>query len=473
MRDLKRKGAVFMQDSRCAVILAAGEGKRMKSARPAAMAEVLFKPMIDWVLDAVQMAGVHAVCTVTGHCGELLCAHLRERSETAFQSEQLGTGHAVLQARAFLERYRGGDVLILNGDTPLMDSETIRAAFSEHKRAGNAITVISACVENPTGYGRIVRAADGAFTRIIEDRDANETIRQIREVNSGACWFQCDRLLEVLGRITNENARNEYYLTDAVRILLADGLRAGAYPAADPDVVLAANDRLRLLDLNTRARQRTLTRWLLEGVDIPCADGVLIGPDVTIGQDSRILPGTILRGKTTVGRDCIIGPNSQLVDTMVGDGVKLDNVLSEQAGVQDGADIGPFVHLRPNAQIGPRTHLGNFVEVKNARIGEGTKVSHLTYVGDADVGSQVNFGCGCVTVNYTGREKHRTVIGDHAFIGCNTNLVAPVKVGDYGYTAAGSTITDDVPPNALGIARARQVNKEGWVLRKKPFKGMK
>lgn len=462
-----------MQNNCCAVILAAGEGKGMKSARPAVMAEVLFKPMIDWVLDAVEGAGIRDICTVTGHCGEALSAHLGTRSETVLQRELLGTGHAVLQARSFLERFRGGDVLIVSGDTPLMDSKTIRAAFEEHKRAGNAITVISACVEDPAGYGRIVRAADGTFTRIIEDRDANGVIRQIHEINSGAYWFQCDRLLEVLGLITNENARDEYYLTDAVRILLANGQRAGAFAAADPDVVLAANDRIRLLDLNTRARQRMLTHWLLEGVDIPCADGIFIGPDVTIGEDTRLLPGTILRGKTAIGKDCVIGPNTQLIDTLVGDGVKLDNVLSEQAEIQDGADIGPFVHLRPNAKIGPHTHLGNFVEVKNAQIGEGTKVSHLTYVGDADVGKNVNFGCGCVTVNYTGKEKHRTVIGDHAFIGCNSNLVAPVKVGDYGYTAAGSTITDDVPANALGIARARQVNKEGWVLRKKPYKGMK
>lgn len=462
-----------MLENCCCVILAAGGKKRMQSTRPAAMAEILFKPMIDWVLDAVQATGIRHICTVTGDCGEALCDHLANRSETVRQSEPLGTGHAVLQAKGFLERFHGGDVLIVNGDTPLMDGDTLLAAYEEHKRAQNAITVISACVEDPSGYGRIVRAADGAFTRIMEERDANDTIRQIREINSGACWFQCDRLLAVLGLITNENARKEYYLTDAVRILRGQGCRAGAFAAMDPDVVLAASDGLRLFELNARARQRVLTHWLLEGVDIPCADGVCIGPDVTVGVDTRILPGTILRGKTTVGRDCVIGPNTQLIDTVVGDGAKLDNVLSEQAQVEERADIGPFVHLRPNAKIGPHTHLGNFVEVKNAQIGEGTKVSHLTYVGDADVGKSVNFGCGCVTVNYTGKEKHRTVIGDHAFIGCNTNLVAPVKVGDYGYTAAGSTITEDVPANALGIARARQVNKEGWVLRKKPYKGMK
>lgn len=445
----------------------------MKSARPAVMAEVLFKPMIDWVLDAVQTAGIGPVCTVAGHCGELLCASLSGRSETALQSGRPGAGHAVLQARSFLERFRAGDVLIVNGDTPLMDGETIRAAFDAHKRAGHAATVISAIVENPGGCGRIIRSADGAFLHIIEDGDANEAIRKIREISSGAYWFRCDRLLEALDQVASENARTESSLTDAVRILLETGHRAGAFTAADADVALAASDRIQLLELNTRARRRMLTHWLLEGADIPCADGVLIGPDVTIGRDTRILPGTILRGITAVGKNCVIGPNTQLIDTTVGDGATLDNVLSERAVVEDGADIGPFVHLRPNAKIGPHTHLGNFVEVKNARIDEGTKVSHLTYVGDADVGKHVNFGCGCVTVNYTGKEKHRTVIGDHAFIGCNTNLVAPVRVGDYGYTAAGSTITDDVPANALGIARARQVNKEGWVLRKKPYKGMK
>ena len=425
-----------MQNSRCAVILAASDGKQMKSSRPAAMAEVLFQPMIDWVLDAVQNAGIQSTCTVAAHC-EALASHLEGRGETILLGPS-GTGHAISQARAFLERF--------------------------------AATILAAFVKNSNGYPHIARSADGAFAGILAEQDANETGR---EVFAGAGWFQCDQLLRATGQIAEECTGRESNLIDVVQCMLDSRQHVGVFTAADPDIALKADDRVQLLHLNNLARQRMLMHWLLEGVDIPCADGVFIGPDVTIGADTRILPGTILRGKTVIGKNCIIGPNTQLIDTLAGDNVKLDNVLSEQAEIQEGADIGPFVHLRPNAKIGPHTHLGNFVEVKNARIGEGTKVSHLTYVGDADVGKSVNFGCGCVTVNYTGKEKHRTVIGDHAFIGCNSNLVAPVRVGDYGYTAAGSTITDDVPANALGIARARQVNKEGWVLRKKPYKGMK
>ena len=457
-----------MQNSRCAVILAASDGKQMKSSRPAAMAEVLFQPMIDWVLDAVQNAGIQSTCTVAAHC-EALASHLEGRGETILLGPS-GTGHAISQARAFLERFRGGDVFLLNGNIPLIDADTIRSAFDAHKRAGNAATILAAFVKNSNGYPHIARSADGAFAGILAEQDANETGR---EVFAGAGWFQCDQLLRATGQIAEECTGRESNLIDVVQCMLDSRQHVGVFTAADPDIALKADDRVQLLHLNNLARQRMLMHWLLEGVDIPCADGVFIGPDVTIGADTRILPGTILRGKTVIGKNCIIGPNTQLIDTLAGDNVKLDNVLSEQAEIQEGADIGPFVHLRPNAKIGPHTHLGNFGEVKNARIGEGTKVSHLTYVGDADVGKSVNFGCGCVTVNYTGKEKHRTVIGDHAFIGCNSNLVAPVRVGDYGYTAAGSTITDDVPANALGIARARQVNKEGWVLRKKPYKGMK
>lgn len=456
-----------MQNSCCAVILAAGDGKKMNASLPSAMAEVLFQPMIDWALHAVQRAGIESVCTVAARC-EALVSRLEGRGETALL-EPSGTGSVILQARAFLERFRGGDVFLLHANTPLMDADTIHAALAAHQQAGNAATILSAQLENPSGYHRILRGADGAFAGLAAQQDAGETALQIREVSSGAGWFQCDQLLWAMDQIAMEGAD----WADMVQCLLAGGRRVDVFTAADPDSLRKADDRVQLLHLNGCARQRMLKHWLWEGVDIPCADGVIIGPGVTIGADTRILPGAILRGKTVIGKSCVIGPNTQLIDTLVGDDVKLDNVLSEQAEIQDGADIGPFVHLRPHAKIGPHTHLGNFVEVKNAQIGEGTKVSHLTYVGDADVGKSVNFGCGCVTVNYTGKEKHRTVIGDHAFIGCNSNLVAPVKVGDYGYTAAGSTITDDVPANALAIARARQVNKEGWVLRKKPYKGMK
>lgn len=455
-----------MENRTCAVILAAGEGKRMKTSGAKAMCEVLFKPMIDWVLDAVRAAGIHEICVVTGHCGEQLCAHLPQSVQTVCQAERLGTGHAVKTAAEFIAR-AGGDTLVLNGDAPLMDAETIASAYRAHMEAGNAATVISARVNHPQGYGRIVlNHSDGTLQRIVEEKDATDEEKGIYEVNSGAFWFNSAVLLESLNSLSGDNAQGEYYLTDTIGILKAAGKRAGAYAAPNANVVLGANDRIQLMELNQIANRQILYTHMANGVDIPCTDGVLIGPDVSIGRDTRVLPNTLLTGNSRVGAGCTIGPNSKIIDSTIGTGASLDNVNCERAEVADGADIGPFVHIRPNSEVGRGVHLGNFVEVKNSVIGEGTKVSHLTYVGDSDVGARVNFGCGCVTVNYDGNQKHRTTIGDHAFIGCNTNLVAPVTVEEYGYTAAGSTITQDVPALALGIARARQVNKEGWVARR-------
>lgn len=456
----------------CAVILAGGEGKRMKSNKPKAMCEVLFKPMIDWVIDAVSQAGIEDICVVTGHRAEILSEHVEGRCETAYQAERLGTGHAVMQCKDFLEAHKGCNVLVLNGDAPLMDSDTIKKSLDDHASKGNALTVITAKLDNPFGYGRIIRNSRGRLQAIVEQKDADDSQARVNEVNSGAFWFKADKLLGALGKLTNKNSQGEYYLTDTVSVLKAENEPLGAYIADSADVILGANDRVQLLELNEKARQNVIKKHLLNGVDIACTDGIVIGNDVEIGADTKILPNTILLGKTKIGENCFIGPNSRFVDTVVGNNSKLDNVLSENATVGDGADIGPFVHLRPNTAINNNVHLGNFVEVKNSNIDDGTKVSHLTYVGDSDVGKDCNFGCGCVTVNYTGKQKFRTTIGDHAFIGCNTNLIAPVKVGDYAYTAAGSTITDDVPADALGIARARQTNLEGWVTKKKPYKGM-
>ena len=453
--------------NRCAVILAAGQGKRMKSAGPKAMCRVLLKPMIDWVIDAVRGAGIEDICVVTGYGGEQLCAHLPEGIVTVRQEQQLGTGDAVRAAAEFIGR-RGGSVVVLNGDAPLIDSGTLREAFEKHTQEGNSVTVISARVDNPYGYGRIViDHRDGSLARIVEEKDADEQEKGIYEVNSGAFWFDSADLLRSLEGLRGDNAQGEYYLTDTVAILRKAGKRAGVYSTANSSVVLGANDRAQLMELNQIAKRQVLAGLLADGVDIPCPDGVIIGPDVRIGRDTEILPNTILSGATVIGEGCVLGPNTTVEDSVIGSGVVLDNVKCERARVMDGADIGPFVHIRPNSEIGEKVHLGNFVEVKNSAVGEGTKVSHLTYVGDSDVGAHVNFGCGCVTVNYDGRAKHRTTIGDNAFIGCNTNLIAPVTVGENAYTAAGSTITEDVPAESLGIARARQVNKEGWVRRRK------
>lgn len=453
-------------NNNCAVILAAGEGKRMKSRHSKVLCEVLFKPMLGWVLDAAAAAGASDRCVVTGHnCGEVE-SYLQSREdgcETVRQAERLGTGHAVLQAADFLSRHAGGHALVLCGDAPLMDAQSIRGAYEAHIKQGNAVTVISAVVGDPTGYGRILRSEAGGIFGIVEEKNADEGQKAIREINSGGYWFSVDGLLAVLGELPKNPVSGEYYLTDAIALLLERGLKAGAFAAGSEDVVLGANDRVQLAALNERARAAVLNGHRRAGVSIPCGDGVLIGPDVSIGTDTVILPGTILRGKVSIGEDCVIGPNSLLEDSTVGSHVKLNAVQCYQSQIEDGVTAGPFVHIRPNSLLRAGVKVGDFVEIKNSVVGNGSKVPHLTYVGDSDVGAHVNFGCGCVTVNYDGKSKNRCVVEDHAFIGCNTNLIAPVHIGEYGYTAAGSTITDDVPENALAIARARQVVKPMWV----------
>ena len=458
--------------SNCAVILAGGQGKRMKSNKPKVLCEVLFKPMIDWAIDAARDAKIQDICVVTGHLHEMLEEHLQGETKTVFQAERLGTGHAVMQAVSFIEGFRGGNTLILNGDCPLMDDETIMNALAYHQKLDNAVTVISAKVENPFGYGRIIRDAGGFLSEIVEEKDASPKQRAVNEVNSGAYWFKTDVLLDALGKITNKNKQHEYYLTDCIEIAIEAGLRASAYTAQNPDVVLGANDRIQLLDLNDKLRYKYLQLQMLEGVDIPCSEGIIIGPDVVIGTDTRILPGTVLLGETKIGKNCVIGPNSYLTDCVVGNEVTLDNVVAEHSKVGTGCDLGPFVHLRPGSAIGKKVHVGNFVEIKNSTIDDGTKVSHLTYVGDSDLGKNINMGCGCVTVNFDGQQKHRTVIGDGCFIGCNTNLISPVKLGKFAYTAAGSTIYEDVPDYTLAIARNRQENKVGWVKKNNKIRNM-
>ena len=446
-----------------AVILAGGQGTRMKSDKPKVMAEVLFKPMIDWVIDAAKEAGIEDICVVTGYRADLLETHLAGRTQTVHQAERLGTGHAVMQAKQFIAAHAGANILILNGDAPFADAKTIRDALAQHENAQAAQTVVSACVENPYGYGRIVRDAQGKFLCITEEASATQEIKKINEINSGVMWFNADVLSDVLGKLKNDNAKGEYYLTDTVDILLGEGKTVCAFTSENPDAVLGANTRVQLHELNEIARRKALEKFMLDGADIPFTDGVIITPDCVIGNDTQILPGTIIREGCVIGNNCVIGPSSLITDCRIGNGCVLNRVQAENSVIDDGADLGPFMHVRPNSHIGKNVHCGNFTEIKNSTIGEKTSVSHLTYVGDSDVGSGVNFGCGTVTTNYDGLRKHRTVIEDNCFIGCNTNLVAPVRIGKNAYTAAGSTITEDVPPMHLAIARARQTNKEGWV----------
>ena len=448
-----------------AVILAGGQGKRLKSDKPKTLAEVLGKPILGWIISAFEEAGIENICVVTGYAGEYIEKWLGGRYETVFQSERLGTGHAVMTAEGFLKRFPGGQTLIFNGDAPFVDAETIQASLEYHKKNNNAVTVLSAEVDDPYGYGRILRKKSG-ITGIREQKDCSPAEAEIREINSGCFWFETDALLETLPKLTRNNSQGEYYITDTIEILLSEGKRADAYPAKNQDIVLSANDRKGMLMLNDIARKRVIEKHLDNGVEIVCTDGIIISPDVAIEPGAKILPGCILNGATKIGAGSVIGPNSQLRDTVVGENTTLNSVVANEATVGNNCSIGPFVQLRPNSIIKDFAHVGDFVEIKNSTIGEGTSVSHLTYIGDSDVGKNVNFGCGTVTSNYDGNIKARCEIGDNAFIGCNTNLIAPVKIGNAAYTAAGSTIDKDVPDGALAIARSRQENKEGYAEKK-------
>ncbi len=459
---------------KCAIIMAGGKGTRMKSNGPKVMCEVLFEPMISHVVKTVKEMGAEDICVITGYEHEIVESFLADMDssvKTVLQNPQLGTGHAVMQARDFITAHKDDDIIVLNGDGPLIDADTLNKAYDYHKENNNSITLISAIVEDTNGIGHIKRDENGKLERIIEHKDATEEEKKnLNESNAGFYWFNGNDLLYALDNITNNNAQNEYYITDSVAILIAAGKNAGAYVVEDAEVTLGANDRRQLNILNNIMRKNINEGHMINGVDIPCTDGVMIGRDVQIGKGTRILPNTIILGDTKIGENCVIGPNSWVADSVIGNGVVLDNCKITDSTIEDGVDCGPFVKVRAGSVLKKGVHIGNFVEVKNSIVGEGTKSAHLTYIGDSDVGAGVNFGCGTVTCNYDGKVKSRCTIGDGAFIGCNTNLIAPVEVGEKAYIAAGSTITDDIPSDALSIARAKQVNKEGWVKEKKPYK---
>lgn len=446
------------------IILAAGDGKRMKSARPKVICEVLEKPMIGWVIDSLFEAGFTSenIGVVVGNGAEIVENYLDARgiSRTFLQSERKGTGHAVMQAEEMLDLCE--NVLILCGDAPFMDSETIKNSLNAHIENGSSVTVVTAEIENPTGYGRIIRDEKGGLMGITEQKDCNEAEKAIKEINSGVYWFNSAMLKSTLPKLQTANAAGEYYLTDTIGIIRNEGGKTSAYCAENGDIVLGANSRKDLLNLNTIARMRIIEKHLDNGVEFVSADGIIIGKDVKIGQDTKILPNTILRGNTVIGENCVIGPNSLIEDTIIGNGVTLNNVQAYSAKIDDNVKAGPFVHLRPDTVLHDGVKIGDFVEVKNAEIGIKTSISHLTYIGDSDVGKDVNFGCGCVTANYDGIDKFRTVIGDHAFIGCNTNLVAPVEVGENATTGAGSTVTGVIPANSLVVERAQVKVVENW-----------
>lgn len=442
------------------IILAAGEGKRMKSNLPKVLHKVCGKSMIEHVIHALDSV-VEDFTIVVGHGADKVKEYLGDRLNYSYQDKQLGTGHAVMCAGEFL-KHKKGTVIILAGDTPLVTSKTISEVFQYHIEKGYSATVITGVVNNPKGYGRIVRDFEGNLEKIVEDKDANEFERKIKEVNSGAYCFDIESLLDSLKRLNNNNAQGEYYLTDVIEILKSDGKKVGAY-VTDFEEFTGVNSRAQLYEASVIMRKRIINKFMDEGVTFIDPNNTYIDVDVQIGRDTIIYPGAILEGKTIIGENCIIGPNSRLVDVEVEDDVTIQNSVVLESKIMQGANVGPFAYIRPESVIGKDVKIGDFVEIKKSIIGDGTKVSHLTYIGDAEVGRGCNFGCGTVVVNYDGTKKHKTIVKDKAFIGCNTNLVAPVTIGEGAYIAAGSTITQDVPDGALAIAREKQVNKEGWV----------
>ena len=449
----------------CAVILAGGQGKRMKSELPKPMFKVLGEPMLEWVIKACEKSDIDKICIVKGFNAPVIERFVNGRHETVLQADRLGTGHAVMQCKSFLNNYSDDNTLILCGDAPFIDEKTIRDSLEYHINKNNAVTVITSNVDNPFGYGRIIRCDDG-ITGIVEQKDADAEQQQICEINSGAYWFKTTALIKALDELKPNNAQGEYYLTDTVSILIGKELRADAFASENSDVVLGANDRKGLKMLNDIARMKIIEKHMENGVEFTCTDGIIIERDVIIGAGTEILPGTILRGNTRIGENCTIGPNCLIENCNIKENVKLNYVQAYESVIDENAKIGPFVHIRPNSHICAGVKIGDFVEIKNSIIGESTSVAHLTYVGDSDVGSHVNFGCGCVTVNYDGVKKARCTIGNNAFIGCNTNLIAPVTVGNGAYTAAGTTVTKDVPDNALAIDRGEYRIKEGFALKK-------
>ncbi|MGG1657893.1 bifunctional UDP-N-acetylglucosamine diphosphorylase/glucosamine-1-phosphate N-acetyltransferase GlmU [Brevibacillus sp. NRS-1366] len=454
-----------------AVVLAAGQGTRMKSKLYKVLHPVCGKPMVQHVVDTLADMQVEDIVVVVGHGADTVRAKLGEGVTYALQEEQLGTAHAVSQAAPFLQD-KEGITFLLYGDVPLLSAQTLSALLTYHNEQQAAATVLTAVLPDPTGYGRIVRNESGEVLRIVEHKDASDEERAIQEINTGIYCYDNRKMWKALAEVKNDNVQGEYYVTDCIGILRDAGEKVAAFKAVDPDETMGVNDRVQLSEAESYMRRRIAVTHMRNGVTIIDPSSTYIEADVTIGADTVIQPGTHLRGRTTIGSDCVIGPQADLTNVEVADGVSITYAVLVDASVDAESTVGPYAYVRPGTQIGRKAKVGDFVELKNAKIGDGTKVPHLSYVGDAEIGDGVNIGCGTITVNYDGAVKHKTIVQDGAFIGCNTNLVAPVTVGQNAYVAAGSTINQDVPDNALAIARERQVNKLDYAS-KMPRKGKK
>ncbi|NPV53762.1 MAG: bifunctional UDP-N-acetylglucosamine diphosphorylase/glucosamine-1-phosphate N-acetyltransferase GlmU [Firmicutes bacterium] len=482
-----------------AVILAAGLGKRMKSKLPKVMHKLCGRPIIRYAVKVAREAGAAKVVVVVGHGREAVEAELGSEVEYVYQEEQLGTAHAVMQAREVIEDYmrlRGEgkgrdasagisagvsasedpgeasgmgacDVLVMAGDMPLLETPDIVRLVEEHRRNGADVTILSAIFDEPIDFGRVVRDNQGNVTKVVEERDASPEEAAIREMNTSIYCFRASSLFESLKCIDASNAQKEYYLTDAIGILAGMGRKVHAVVARDSSTVKGINSRRQLAEAEAILRERIRQRHMDEGVTMIDPGTTFIDEGVTIGRDTIIYPLSFIEGATSIGEDCVIGPNVRLRDVKVGSGAKIENAVIYQSSIGPGASVGPFAYIRPETVVEEGARVGTFVEIKKSYIGKGSKVPHQSYVGDATLGEGVNIGAGTITCNYDGRRKHKTLIGDNVFIGSNTNLVAPVNIHKGAYVAAGSTITMDVPEGALGIARGHQRNIENWVARRR------
>jgi len=446
------------------VVLAAGKGTRMKSRRPKVLHQAAGLPLLHWVLRLARSLEPASITVVVGHeAGRVEAASAAPDVRFVLQEPQLGTGHALLQTQAVLAG-ASGRVLLLSGDVPLLSAASVKALLARQAERGAAMVVATARVADPAAYGRIVRGAHGELLRIVEHRDADDAVRRIDEINSGVYVFDLAPLFAGLARVGSANAQGEYYLPDLVEIFRNDGRPVDALVLEDADEIRGINTRAELAEVGRVLQERINASHMAAGVTLVDPATAYIGPDVTIGPDTIIHPFVILDGRTVVGADCELHAGTRISDCTLADGVTvLNHSVLQASTISQGAHIGPFARLRPDSEIGEHVHIGNFVEVKKSTLGKGTKVGHLTYLGDSTIGAGVNIGAGTITCNYDGRRKHRTVVGDGAFVGSDSTLVAPVTIGAGAYVGAGSAITHDVPDGALAVARGRQANKPGWV----------
>ena len=455
------------------VILAAGLGTRMKSRTVKVLHRAAGRPLIDYVVDLAWEMSDSPPVMVVGHQREAVQDHVGKRARYAVQEQQLGTGHAVRQAIEALGRdARGKKILILSGDVPLTRPETLQRLADEHQRSGNALTLLTMRLDDPGLYGRIVRGGDGAVTKIVEAKDATAEQRKIQEVNAGIYLFDGEDLSDNLRRLSTNNAQGEYYLTDLIGMLRENGKRVDAMIIDNPTEVLGVNSRAELATVEAEIQRRVIERLMRDGVTFRNPSTVVIDSTVAIGPDTVVYPFVTIEGTTRIGNGCVIEPGVHLQNVTVGNDVHLKSgTVAEEAIIEDEATIGPYAHLRPGTKLGRHVKVGNFVETKKAIFGEGAKASHLSYIGDAEVGADANIGAGTITCNYDGVNKHKTVLEEGVFIGSDTQLVAPVRIGRGAYVGAGSTITKDVPPDSLALSRVPQKTIEGWALRRR--KGIK